>query len=127
VETKQVVLIVTDGAAATREIAEQIAAQLKGFNTLVRAAPDFAGTDLLPAAAFFLGCEEPAPASFAYLAELLGHINLAGRSCGVFSPKSGAAAAYLAALVRDCEAVLGEPFVAAESAVSLKEWVKSIL
>jgi hypothetical protein len=127
VETKKDALIVTDGAAATLKLAKQIAAELEGFNVLVRAAPDFAGTDLLPATAFFLGCEAPEPPSFGYLAELLRHINLAGRSCGVFSPGSGEAAAYLAALVRDCEATAGEPFVASKSGDGLKQWVKSIL
>jgi hypothetical protein len=127
VETKKDVLIVTDGAASTVEIAGRIAAELGDFKVLVRTALDFAGTDILPAAVFFLGCEEPDPPSFTYLAELLRHINLAGRSCGIFSPKSGKAAAYLAELLRDCEAVQGKPFVAMESAISLKEWVKGIL
>lgn len=126
-ETKKDVVIVTDGSASTVEIAERIAAELGDFKVLMRAAPDFAGTDILPAAVFFVGCEEPDPPSFAYLADLFRHINLAGRSCGVFSPKSREAAAYLAGLIRDCEAAQGEPFVAAESAVSLQEWVRGIL
>jgi hypothetical protein len=127
VETRKDALIVTDGTAAVEELAKKIAAELGGFNVLVKTASDFAGTDLLPAEIFFLGCEQPDPPSFAGVAELLRHINLAGRSCGVFSPASGAAAAYLAGLVRDCEAALGEPFAAAENKAGLKSWVKSIL
>lgn len=126
-ETKKDALIVTDGTAATRELAEQIAAELEGFNVRVRAAPDFAGTDILPAELFFLGCEQPEPPSFGNVAELLRHINLAGRSCGVFSPGSAEAAAYLAMLVQDCEAATGEPFVAAENRAGLRQWVKNIL
>jgi hypothetical protein len=127
VETRKDALIVTDGAAATQELAEEIAAGLGDFKVLVKTASDFAGTDLLPAEIFFLGCEQPNPPSFAGIAELLRHINLAGRSCGVFSPGSGSAAAYLAGLVTDCEAALGEPFVAAKNKAGLKNWVKSIL
>jgi hypothetical protein len=45
----------------------------------------------------------------------------------VFSPDSAKSAAYLAGLVRDSEAVLGEPFVAKNGAAGLKQWLKSIL
>jgi hypothetical protein len=127
VETKKHVLIVTDGADSTVRIAGQIAAELKKHDVVIRAASDFAGTDLLPADVFFLGCEQPNPPSFAYLSELLRHINLAGRPCGVFSPDSARPVTYLTGLVRDCEAVLGEPFVAKDGAVGLKQWITSIL
>lgn len=126
-EPKKDVLIITDGAPAVQKLAKEIAVELGGFNVLVKAASDFAGTDLLPAEIFFVGCEKSNPPSFDYLAELLRHINLAGRNCGVFSPGSGEAAAYLAGLVRDSEAAVGEPFVAAAHNVSLKQWVKSVL
>jgi hypothetical protein len=127
VETKKHVLIVTDGADSTVQLAGQIAAELKKHDVVIRAASDFAGTDLLPVDVFFLGCEQPNPPSFAYLAELLRHINLAGRPCGVFSPDSDEPAAYLTSLVHDCEAVLGEPFVAKNGTAGLKRWIKSIL
>jgi hypothetical protein len=126
VETKKNVLIVTDGAASTMKAAEQIAAALTGSQVVIRAASEFAGTDILPAEVFFLGCETPKPPSFAYLEELLRHINLAGRSCGVFSPNSEKAAKYLAGLVKDCEAAPGEAFVSPDG-TGLKKWVKSIL
>jgi hypothetical protein len=127
VETKKNVLIVTDGAASTMKAAEQIVAELTDARVVIRAASDFAGTDILPAEVFFLGCEAPNPPDFAYLEELLRHINLAGRSCGVFSPKSEKAVKYLAGLVKDCEAALGEPFVSPENGAGFKKWVKSIL
>ncbi|MDR1099717.1 MAG: hypothetical protein LBL28_04475 [Treponema sp.] len=126
-KTKKNVLIVTDGAASTRELAEQVAGELKEYQVLVRVASDFAGTDILPVEAFFLGCEEPAPPSFAYLAELLQHINLAGRPCGVFSPGSEKAAKYLADLVHNCEAAAGKPFVAADNKAGLGQWIRTIL
>ena len=87
-------------------MAGQIAAALKDQNVSVKAASEFAGNDLLPADAFFIGCEKPAPDSFAYLTDLLKHINLAGRPCGVFSPGSESAARYMADLVKDSEAAL---------------------
>jgi hypothetical protein len=127
VETKKHVLIVTDGADSTVRIAEQIAAELKKHDVVIRKASDFAGTDILPADVFFLGCEQPDPPSFAYLAELLRHINLAGRFCGVFSPNSAKSVTYLTRLVRDCEASLGEPFVAKDGAAGLKHWITGIL
>jgi hypothetical protein len=126
VETKKHVVIVTDGADSTVRIAEQIAAELKKHDVVIRKASDFAGTDILPADVFFLGCEQPNPPSFAYLADLLRHINLAGRRCGVFSPDSAKPLTYLTGLVHDCEAVLGEPFVARDGAAGLKQWIKSI-
>jgi hypothetical protein len=107
-------------------MAEQIALELKKHNVVIRKASDFTGTDILPADAFFLGCEQPNPPSFTYLSELLRHINLAGRRCGVFSPDSAEPVSYLSGLVRDCEAVLGEPFVAKNQGAGLKQWVKSV-
>jgi hypothetical protein len=127
VKTKKNVLVVTDGAASTIKVAEQIAAELTGSQVVIRSASEFAGTDILPAEVFFLGCEAPNPPSFACLEELLRHINLAGRRCGIFSPKSEKAAKYLAGLVKDCEATLGEVFVPPEGGAGLKQWVKSIL
>jgi hypothetical protein len=127
VETKKNVLIITDGAASTHKLAEQVAGELKDCKVLVRAASDFAGTDLLPAEAFFLGCEQPAPPSFACLSELLQHINLVGRPCGVFSPGSEKAVSYLADLVRSSEASIGAPFVAASNKTGLRQWLKTIL
>jgi flavodoxin len=125
VKAKKTVLIVTDGADSTAKVAEELAAVLEGNNVTVKAAPDFAGTDLLPADVFFIGCEEPRPASFAYLGELLRHINLAGRPCGVFSPGSEKAAKYLAALLKDSDAGLDpEPNL---SGKALKTWADRVM
>jgi hypothetical protein len=127
VETKKHVLIVTDGADSTVQTAKQIASALEKCDVAIRTASDFAGTDLLPAEVFFLGCEQPDPPSFAYLSAFLQHINLAGRSCGVFSAGSEKALNYLSGLVGDCEAASGEPFLAGKGAAGLEKWIKSIL
>jgi hypothetical protein len=129
VETKKTVLIVTDGADSTQKIAEVISAALVGHRVVVRPAESFTGTDLLPAHVFFLGCEKPNLPSFAYLAELLAHINLAGRPCGVFSANSKALK-YLSGLVKDSEAAIGETLLARDGAVKagvVKKWLKGIL
>jgi hypothetical protein len=106
VKAKKTVLIVIDGTEQVAKMADEIAAVLREDTVTIKAASQFAGTDLLPADMFFIGCENPGPASFDYLSDLLKHINLAGRSCGVFSPGSEKAAAYLADLLADSEAVL---------------------
>jgi hypothetical protein len=129
VEIRKTVLIVTDEADSTKKIADAISDELGEFQTLARSAESFAGTDLLPAYAFFLGCENPEPPSFAYIADMLKHINLAGRSCGVFS-SGGKALRYLCGLVKDCEAVVAEPFLAKDGvadAAVLKKWVQTIV
>jgi hypothetical protein len=106
VKKKKTVLIITDGTSGVAGMASEIAAALKGNKVTVKPASEFMGNDILPAEAFFLGCEKPNPDSFAYLADLLNHINLAGRPCGVFSPGSEKAARYLAGLVKSSEAAL---------------------
>jgi hypothetical protein len=128
VETKKTVLIVTDGADSTRALAEQISNALADHKVKVRPAESFEGTDLLPAQVFFLGCEKANPPSFSYLAEMLKHINLASRPCGIFSVKTGALT-YLASLVKDSEAALGEPLLAENGevkAAALKKWLKAV-
>ena len=123
---KKNVLIVTDGSEATVKMAAGIAAALKGNKVSVKAASEFKGNDILPAEVFFLGCEKPEPDSFSYLADLLKHINLVGRPCGVFSPGSEKAAGYLAALVHDCEAALNpEPLTG--SGADIASWAKSVV
>jgi hypothetical protein len=127
VDTKKTALIVTDGTDPARKLAEQIAAALAGRQVTIRPAESFEGTDLLPASAFFIGCETPNPPSFAYLAEMLAHINLAGRPCGIFSG-SAKALKYLSGLVQDSEAALGEPFLVNEAESSeIRKWVAGIV
>jgi flavorubredoxin len=109
VKAAKTILIVSDGTESASKMAEAIAATLKGNKVTVKKAESFTGTDLLPADSFFIGCEKPNPPSFSYLAELLRHINLAGRTCGVFAsaaPGSEKAVEYLSGLLKDCEAAL---------------------
>jgi hypothetical protein len=125
VKTRKTVLIVTDGADSTTKIANDLAAALKGHKVSVKTASGFAGTDLLPADVFFIGCEAPGPASFSYLAELLRHINLAGRACGIFSSGTEKTVNYLSGLLGESEAALNpEPFLAG---LNLKAWAETIL
>ena len=132
-KAKKNVLILTDGSGETVKMAVEIAAALKGNKISVKTASEFEGNDILPAEVFFLGCEKPGPDSFAYLEDLLKHINLAGRPCGVFSPGSKKAAKYLAALLHDSEAALNpEPLFArpdterAHGAV-VKKWTQNVI
>ena len=128
-KAKKVVLIITDGSGATAKMAEGVASALKGNEVSVKSASDFKGNDILPAEAFFLGCEEPRPDSFAYLSDLLKHINLAGRPCGIFSPDSEKAAKYLAGLVRDSEAALNPELLigAKGSGSDISKWAKKVV
>ena len=105
-KSKKNVLIITDDAEKTAEMAAGVAKALKGNNVSIKSSPEFMGNDILPADAFFLGCEKPGQESFAYIEDLLSHINLAGRPCGVFSPGGKKTAQYLSRLVRDSEAAL---------------------
>jgi len=125
------VLIITDGSEETAgmaaHIAEEIGAAREGSKVQVKPAADFKGNDILPAQVFFLGCKAPEPDSFAYLANVLKHINLAGRPCGVFSPESAEAAEYLAALLRDSEAALNpQPFFS-DSVDTVRKWIASTM
>jgi hypothetical protein len=126
VKAKKTVLIVTDGSTGIAELAGEIAAVLKGNKISTKTASSFKGNDILPADAFFLGCEKPRPAAFAYLADVLKHINLAGRPCGVFTSGSESAAKYLADLVKDCEAALNpKPLLAGGGGV--RNWAQSVV
>ena len=123
---KRNVLIVTDGSAETVKMAAEIKAVLKDSKVSSKAASEFAGNDILSADVFFLGCEKPRPDSFAYLGDLLQHMNLAGRSCGVFSSGSEKAASYLTGLFKDSEASLkAGPFTG--SGAGIKKWVQSVI
>jgi hypothetical protein len=133
-KTKRKLLIITDNGAVTKSAAENIAAILgttpfADWSAAVIFAKDFSPTMLLSASAFLLGCEKSEPPEFTDIKVLFKHINLAGRSCGVFSPQANAVK-YLAGLVRDSEAVLGEPLVVNKGAPDsrkLKKWVGGII
>jgi len=122
-------LIITDGTISIQSIAQLIAGALSGFKVKICAASEFDGTDLLPAEVFFIGCENSAPPSFSYLEEMLSHINLASRKCGVFSVKEKPLK-YLAKIIKDCEADTGEPLLAPDGKInktSLNKWLKKTL
>ena len=124
---KKTVLIVTDGTDKVTQMAEKIAKALKGNRVLLKIASEFAGTDLLPAGVVFLGCSEPSPLSFKYLDELLHHINLAGRSCGIFSPSSAKALQYLKNLLKSSDIALNsEPMTEVNSA-NVNNWAVAVL
>jgi hypothetical protein len=107
------------------EIAAVFTAASPNNKVRVIKAAGFAATDLLPADICFFGAEEPAPASFAGLEQLLLHINLAGRPGGLFAG-SAKAAAYLRRMVRDSELrISAEPYVAGKSG-SVKTWIKTV-
>lgn len=127
VKTKKNVLILTDGSERTVKMAAEIALALKGNKVLVKTVSEFVGNDMLPAEAFFLGCEKPSPDSFAYLADLLKHINLAGRPCGIFTPGSEKTAKYLSSLIHDSEAALNPAPLFADSGVVIKDWAQNVI
>ena len=121
------VLIVTDGASETTKLAAEIADALKGNKVLTKTASEFIGNDILPAEAVFLGCEEPEPGSFNYITDLLKHINLAGRTCGIFSSGSAKAVKYLSSIVKDCEVAMNPQPLVPESGIGLKTWAQSVI
>ena len=125
---KKKALIITDGTEEIKAAAKIISGALDNFKVIIREAEKFSGTDLLPADIFIIGCEKPDPASFAYLKEFLLHINLASRKCGVFSTKEKTLK-YLCGLVKDCEAVLGEPLSVKDEPKKsdIKKWLKGVL
>jgi hypothetical protein len=126
------VIILTDSSDSIQPIAESIGefvGGLPGYQTAVIKAEEFTGVELLPTSAFFLGCESPKPSTFAYIEDMLGHINLAGRPCGIFSSSSDALK-YLSTLVQDSEAATGKPFLATNSMAKgeeLHDWVRCIV
>ncbi|MFP3089555.1 hypothetical protein LQZ21_04420 [Treponema sp. TIM-1] len=126
-EAKRNVLIVTDGTEATRKLGEKIARELRGSRVVIKKTPELSATDILPADVYFFGCESPHPPSFTYLEQVLLHINLVGRPCGLFSPQSPAAVQYLGALVRDSELDLrAEPFLGVKSE-DLAAWIQKTI
>jgi hypothetical protein len=120
---------VIDGTDIVKKVSDEVSAALEGYQTVVRTAESFVGTDLLPAHAFFLGCSTLKPASFSYIAEMLSHINLSGRPCGVFSPDKKALQ-YLSGLVKDSGAAEGKPLLVEGGVVDppqTQKWVQEIL
>lgn len=122
-------LIITDGTQSIQSIAQLISGALTDFDVKICSADEFEGTDLLPAQAFFIGCEDASPSSFTYLEDMLSHINLASRKCGIFSVKDEPIK-YLAKIIKDCEADTGEPLLTEEKKIAqptVNKWVKQII
>jgi len=122
-------LIITDGTDSIKNITRLISGELNDTKVKTCSAQDFTGAELLPADVFFIGCENPSPSSFSYLEEMLNHINLASRKCGVFSVNLKTLK-YLCNIVKDCEADLGAPLHVASKEIDktkLKKWINSII
>ena len=128
------ILVLTDDSVVIRNLAANIASSIKNqpaikYSVSVLEAARFSAVDLLPAHAFFLGCEKPRSFAFPYIEDLFAHINLAGRSCGIFS-SSATAIKYLASLVRPSEANVGKPLLAVGDAMdgaALQNWAMGIV
>jgi len=131
VRSKKNILIITDGSGEIALIAAIIRDVITsgGDKVVLRSAQEFAGNDILPADAFFLGCEAPKPKSFEYLEDLLKHINLAGRLCGIFTNSSDKAIKYLSNLVKDSEVALyPAPLIGVDSTGgNTKKWTEKVL
>jgi hypothetical protein len=121
------VSIITDAGESLDLIVQSIRNCLQDCAVKICSAQNFAGTDILPAETFFLGCNTPNPASFAYLEDMLSHINLASRKCGIFSANKESLE-YLAGILKDCEAELGEPLLITDGTdkLAVEKWLKEI-
>ena len=122
-------LIITDGTKPIRLIALPLKEALDGYKVKICPAKRFAGTDLLSADIFFIGCKRPKPKSFAYLEDFFSHINLVSRKCGIFSVNEKSLN-YLKGLLANSEANLGEPLLAAEDGIekpAINKWVNKLL
>jgi hypothetical protein len=100
-------LIITDGTKTIRAAALLIKESLTDYKVKICPAKRFIGTDLLAADIFFIGSKKAKPKSFAALDEMLSHINLASRKCGVFSVNEKAVN-YLRGILEASEADLKE-------------------
>jgi hypothetical protein len=128
VNSEKKVLIITDSDVSLESTAQSIKNCLQGYAVKICPAQEFAGTDLLPAQIFFLGCGSPKPASFSYLEEMLSHINLVSRKCGIFSSDKKSLE-YLAGILKDCEADLGEPLLITNGNdnPAIEKWLKGVI
>ena len=133
-KVKKNILIITDGSGEIVHIAAKIREALSetkfcNSKVLVKSALEFKGNDILPVDVFFLGCEKPKPDSFAYLEDLMKHINLANRFCGIFSSGSEKAIKYLSSLVKDSEVSLYPATLLGLdiSGAHIKKWAEKVV
>ena len=120
-------LIITDQDESLDSTAQSIQKCLKNHSVKICSAGNFDGKDLLPTQVFFIGCTGPKPASFSYLEEMLSHINLVSRKCGIFSPNKKSLD-YLKSILKDSEAELGEPLLlnGKTDKKAIERWLKGI-
>ena len=104
-------IIITDGTESIQSVALLIKETIAGYKTDIYPAQDFAGNELLAADLFFIGCEKASPVSFNFIEQMLSHINLASRKCGIFSVNEKSIK-YLLKILKDSEANVGVPFLA---------------
>jgi hypothetical protein len=134
VEGKKKVLIIRDNTASTGKIAENIAGVLNKrpftrYAVSIIDAISFSATDLLPSQVFFIGCGEPDAFEKLYIKDLFLHINLAGRSCGIFSADPEAIT-YLSSVVRDSGVTVKKTFLAMKNhtdSIKLKQWIQEVI
>ena len=127
-------LIIIDNSAQMRNLATSISDCFKnpsfaGYSVSTIEVAQFSAADILPVRAFFLGCQNPKSFSLSYIEDLFAHINLAKRPCGIFSTNS-MAIRYLTALLRPCEAKLGEPLLVKGDTIDgilLQNWILGIV
>jgi hypothetical protein len=127
VYTEKKALIITDSGVSLDSTAQSIKDCLQGCEVKICSSKEFAGTDLLPAQIFFLGCNSPNPGSFSYLEEILSHINLVSRKCGVFSADKKSLE-YLCGILKHCEADVVEPLLITNGndKPAIEKWLKGI-
>jgi len=122
-------LIITDGTESIQSIAQEISGLMTGFNVDICSSQNFDGKSLLPVDTFFIGCENPSPQSFSFIEEMLSHINLASRKCGIFS-NNDESIKYLRDITNDCEADVKELLLLTESELNvsfIKNWLSGVL
>ena len=127
VKTKKTILIVIDEADSTLKMAQKIVFALSDCNVLMRNASQFNPTELLGADVCFFGCEKPKPVSFAALEQVLLHINLAGRPCGLFSQGQENAISYLKTIIKDSEISLVTEPCRSDKANDIKTWTNTVI
>ena len=133
-EKNRKILIITDKSDQMRILAEKITAVIKNppfehYSVTTTNTENFSAVDLLPAQAFFLGCQSKESFSNTYIDDLFAHINLAGRSCGFFSPDARAII-YLEKLVNDSDVTFGKSLFIKNDTVDdadLRNWVQGII
>ncbi|MDR1867794.1 MAG: hypothetical protein LBQ77_05975 [Treponema sp.] len=119
------ILIVIDNDSSIQMMAELIAAAFS--QSRIVKADSFVGSDLLDAHIYFFGCKEPSPFSFNHVEKVLQHVNLAGRSCGIFSLDSEQAIAYLKRILLDSELTVYPQAFLSDSMENLEAWASRIV